>query len=82
MASKYSKRRVQIFKISLNININITFDAGTNAHMAAISVAAIRVFGGLAAIFLMKRVPRLSPFLIISCYFFPLLTIILGLGVS
>ena len=81
MASKYSKRRVQIFKISLNININITFDAGTNAHMAAISVAAIRVFGGLAAIFLMKRVPRL-PFLIISFYFFPLLTIILGLGVS
>ena len=31
---------------------------GTNAHLAAISVAAIRVVGGLAAIFLMKGVPR------------------------
>ena len=59
---KETGSNIQIFKIfqCLNININITFDAGTNAHMAAISVAAIRVFGGLAAIFLMKRVPRLS----------------------
>ena len=31
---------------------------GTNAHLAAISVAAIRVVGGLAAIFLMRKVPR------------------------
>ena len=48
-----------ILKDLVDINIDINFDAGTNAHMAAISVAAIRVFGGIAAIFLMKRVPRL-----------------------
>jgi len=40
--------------------VQIFQETGTNAHLAAISVAAIRVFGGLAAIFLIKRVPRVK----------------------
>merc|ERR1719458_52284 len=40
--------------------VQIFQETGTDANLAAISVAAIRVFGGLAAIFLMKRVPRVK----------------------
>ena len=45
-----------------NARIQIFEDAGidANEHLAAIAVAAIRVIGGVVAIFLIRRIPRLT----------------------